>query len=178
MDSNNPREPFEKWQEEIIKSATPIVNAWRAKIPQLKEDLIKLKNAKDDDERKRLAAEQQAKAEEEAKRRNSEIQEQHLSTGMAIDSRAELDKLSNSFVEQAANQQMGSTGPTELVLKFVDPKLTPKALTTIIIQCLASPKFPGVQKRDKKTEKLVFDPHGNPEYIPAVQCRIDFFFKQ
>lgn len=168
-------ETFEKWTEEIVKSATPIVNAWRSKIPELKENLIKLKNATDDAERKRLADEQAAKAKTEEDRRLADVQQNHMAAGVDLSAKRELDKLSNAFVEQAAVQQVGDTGPTKLVLRFTDQKLTLKALTTIIVQCMASPKFPGIQK--KKKDKLVFDEKGNPEYIEAVQWWIDFFLK-
>lgn len=168
-------ETYEKWSEEMVKSATPIVNAWRSKIPELKENLIKLKNASDEAERTRIADQQAAQAKAEEDRRLTEIQQNHVSTSVEIQSKGELDKLSNSFVEQGTVQSVGEVGPTRLVLRFTDQKLTLKALTTIIVQCMASPKFPGIQK--KKKDKLVVDEKGNPEYIDAVQWWIDFFLK-
>lgn len=158
-------ESYEKWNEEVVKTSTPIVNAWRAKIPELKENLIKLKNAASDAERDRLAAEQKRKAEEEETRRRAELEQQNLAKSMELQSQANLSKLENSFVEQATVQQSGDTGPVKLVLKFTDEMKILKPLTEIIYHCLASPKFEGIHKKDKSG------------YIPAVQFWIDFFLK-
>lgn len=169
-------ETYDKWNAELVKNATPVVNAWRAKIPELKENLIKLKNAADETERARLASEQAAKAKEEETRRLSEIQQQHVSNSLEIESNASVNKLSNEFVEQATTQQVGPTGPTKLVLKFTDPKLTLKAFSTIVYHVMADKEFPGIQKKSKDG-KLVVDANGNPEYIAAVQWWVDYFLK-
>lgn len=171
-------ETYDKWNEEVVKSCTPIVNAWRAKIPQLKEDLILLKNASDEEERQRIATEQQSKAKEEENRRLANIEQSHISASLAIDSQAGLDKIGNSFQEQAIVQQTPDPGPTKLVIKFTDQTKAPKAFLTIIAQCLASPKFPGFQKRTGKDKKLATDDRGNAVYIDAVQWWLDFFVKE
>lgn len=168
-------ETYEKWNEEVVKFATPVVNAWRAKIPELKENLIKLKNAADETERARLQAEQQKKADEDAARLREGIEQQHNAQAAQITDRAELSKLNNSFVEQATTYDAGDIGPTKLVLKFVDKKTSYKALSTIIYQCMSHPKFPGFEKKVKG--EIVKDAQGNPEYIEGVQFWIDFFLK-
>lgn len=167
-------EPIEKWTDEIIKNATPILNEWRAKIPDLKKNLIDLQNAKNDEERKRLESEQQAKAEADKQRRDRELEQQSLDKNLEISSQASLSKLENDFVEQATTQAAGATGPTKQVLKFTDPKKTLKALSTIMYHSMAHKDFPGIEKRDNK-KQIVKDAQGRPEYIEAVQFWINFF---
>lgn len=169
-------ETFEKWSEEIVKSATPIVNAWRSKIPELKENLIKIKNAADEDTRRKLADEQAAKATEEEKRRISEVEQQHLSTSLDLNSRGELDKLGNSFTEQAAVQSVGETGPVQIVLKFTDQSKIGKNFMTLIAHVLAHKDFPGIYKKSKDG-KIINDADGNPEFATHAKWWIDFFTK-
>lgn len=167
-------ETIDKWTEEIIKAATPILNEWKAKIPELKENLIKLKNASDESERKRLADEQEAKAREEKERRDRELEQQHLDKSADISAQAGLEKLNNEFVQQATTQAAGDTGPTKQVLKFTDPKKTLKALSTIMYHVMAHKDFPGIEKRDKQ-KQIVKDAQGRPEYIEPVQYWVNFF---
>lgn len=167
-------ETFEKWTEEVITAATPIINQWRAKIPDLKQNLINLQNAKDESERTRIAEEQRKKEEEEAARRNAELEQQALDKSRDIDANAGLSKMENSFVEQATIQQAGDAGQVKYVLKFKDHKSMPKAFMEIVYQCLAHKDFKGIQKRDKKGN-LVYDDKGRPEYTDEVQRWINFF---
>jgi hypothetical protein len=169
-------EPFEKWNEEVVKACGPIINEWRAKIPQLKENLIKLKNASDESERSRLKAEQDRQAQAEADRRARELEQLSVAQSGNIAANADLKKLENDFVEQATTQVAGDTGPVKLVLQFTDAKKTLKALSTIIYHCMASPAFPGIYKKDKNN-MAVLDAKGRPEHIQAVQFWVDFFMK-
>lgn len=170
-------ETFEKWNQEVINAATPIINEWKAKIPELKQNLINLKNASDQSERDRIAAEQAARAKEEEDRRRQSIQQQHADTTAEIANQAELSKLENSFVEQAVVQQAGEAGPVKYVLKFTDHKTTLPALTKIMYHCMSHKDFPGIQKLDKN-KKPVFDAKGRPEYIDAIQYWINFFLSK
>lgn len=167
-------ETIEKWNVEVVAAATPVLNEWKAKIPELKENLIKLKNASDESERKRLADEQEAKAREDKERRDKELEQQHLDKGADISAQASLEKLNNEFVQQATVQQAGDTGPVKYVMKFTDPKKTVKALSTIIYHCMAHKDFPGIVKRDAK-KKIVLDAQDRPEYIEPVQWWVKFF---
>lgn len=169
-------EPYEKWVEEIVKAATPVLNAWRSKIPELKENLVKLKQAKDDDERKRLSEQQAAKAKEEEDRRLQDIQQNHVAASSDIQSRGELDKLSNSFAEQASIQSVDDTGPVKIVLKFTDKDKIGKNFMTIIAHVLAHKDFPGIFKKDK-AGKVVNDADGNPEFATHTKWWIDYFTK-
>lgn len=171
------QEPFEIWNDRLIEAATPTVNAWRAKIPELKQNLITLKNASDQSERERLLKEQQAKEAAEAERRRQDIEQLRVDQNTTITEQANLEKLNNAFVEQAVIQQADETGATQLVLKFTDPKLVVKALSVMIYHCFMSKEFPGIGKRDK-AKKEIFDKQGRPEYIEPVQWWIDFFLKK
>jgi len=168
-------EPYSKWNEEVIKACGPIINEWRAKIPQLKQNLIDLKNASES-ERSRLKAEQEQQAQAEADRRARELEQLTLAQSRDIAAHSDLKKLENDFVEQATTQVAGDTGPVKLVLQFNDAKKTLKALSTIIYHCMASPAFPGIYKKDKNN-MAVLDAKGRPEHIQAVQFWVDFFMK-
>jgi hypothetical protein len=170
-------EPLEKWSEELVKNATPIINAWRAKIPELKQDIINITNAKDVFERERLEEEQKAKALAESERRNREIEQQSMDKSASISAQANLDKLNNEFVEQVTTQQAGDTGPVKYVLQFTDPKKTLKAFTNILYYCMAHPEFPGIEKRDKN-KQVMKDEAGRTIYIDAVQWWLKFFLSK
>lgn len=169
-------ETHKKWDEQLIKDCTPIINAWRAKIPELKQNLIDLKNASDESERTRLAEEQKRKAKEEEDRRLAEVQRQSMDKSLEIQSQANLDKLNNSFVQQATVQQVEEHGPVKLVLKFTDAQLKLKAFTEMVVHCVSHPEFPGFEKKDKSGKKVV-DANGDPEYVSQVQWWVDFFLK-
>lgn len=167
-------EPWEKWNEELLRLSTPVINEWRAKLPELKENLIKLKNAKDDTERQRLADEQATKAKEEADRRDQSIQQQLTESATSIANEAAYSKLGNELVAQATVQTAGDVGPTKRILKFTEPKKLLPALSAVMYHCLAHKDFPGIQKKDAK-KKIVFDDKGRPEYVEGVQWWVNFF---
>jgi len=173
------QESFDKWNTVVMEQCTPIINAWRAKIPDLKQEMLERKKLADDKEAlEKLELEQKRKAQQEAARREAEIAEQNKKQQLEIETQASLDKMSNSFAEQAATQVPGmETGPVKYVLKFNDPKKVPKALATIIYHCMSHPDFPGIQKRDK-SKKPVVDAQGRPEYIDAIQYWINLFLSK
>jgi hypothetical protein len=168
-------ESFDKYNDLVMAGATPIINAWRAKIPDLKQELVELsKVAADKEASEKLILEQKRKAQQEAARRQAEIDENAKKASQELDTQAGLDKMSNAFAEQATVQQAGDVGSVKYVLKFNDPKKTPQALATIIYHCMAHPDFPGIQKKTKD-KKPAIDDEGRPEYVDAVQWWINFF---
>lgn len=172
------QEPFDKWNTLVMEQATPIINAWRAKIPDLKQELIeRTKLADDKAALEKLELEQKRKAQAEAARRQKEIDEENKKKQAELDAQAGLDKMSNSFVEQVTVQEAGDAGAVKYVLKFTDPKKTPQALATILYHCFSHPDFPGIQKKDK-SKKPVVDAQGRPEYIDAVQYWLNFFLSK
>lgn len=169
-------ETYDKWNAEIEKICAPILNEWRAKIPDLKKDLIELaelqkKNAEAAAELKRK---QQEESDRQAKERQEQRDKQAEEQKAKIQEDASLGKMANEFVAQNAVQNMTDEGKTKLVLKFTKPETTPKALMEILYNCLSHPDFPGIQKRDVK-KKLMVDDKGRPVYIDAIQWWIDFF---
>ena len=168
-------EPFEKWNELVISGATPIINAWRAKIPDLKQELIdRQKLINDKEALDKLELDQKRKAQAEALRRQQDIEENAKKATQELDTKAGLDKMENSFVEQATVQQVGDTGPVKLALKFDDPKKSLKAFTTILYHVFSHPDFRGIIKTDAKGVQKV-DEEGNPVYIDQVQFFVNFF---
>lgn len=169
------QEPFEKYNELVLNGATPIVNAWRAKIPDLKQELVELsKVAADKEASEKLILEQKRKAQQEAARREAEINANAKQAQLDLDTQASMDKMENSFKEQATIQQTPDAGPVKLALKFNDPTKALKAFTTILYHVFAHPEFKGIVKTDAKGVQKV-DEEGNPVYIDQVQFFVNFF---
>lgn len=166
-------EPYEKWNEILIEKAAPILNEWRAKVPFIREELKKQAEAKSEEEKARLEQERLDREAADAKAKQEQFQKMQDEQKQALQEQADIDKMHNSFQEQATVQMTEDAGPTKKILKFVDPK-KPQPLIEIILQCFAHPKFPGIIKLDK-SKRPVVDEKGRPEYVPAVQWWVQFF---
>lgn len=171
-------EPYEKWNNAFVEKAAPIINEWRAKIPDLKAELVAVAEAskKSQAEADALKAKQKEEADRQAKERQEKMEQEAKEQKAKIEEEAGMNKMSNEFAAQALTQDLGDVGKTKLVLKFNDPKSTPKGFMEIIYHCLSHKDFPGFQKRDAK-KKLVVDDKGRPEYIASVQWWIDWFLE-
>lgn len=168
-------ETYEKWNELVLEQIVPKINEWIGRIPELKQQLVDLKNATDEDSRKKLEEEQKAKADQEELDRQAELTQKQKDSDEAIQREASVDKLQNDFREQAITQQLENTGPTKLILRFKDEKPV-KALSEIMYHCFMSPKFPSIVKLDKdKNPKM--DEHGFPVYADWVESLVSFFLK-
>lgn len=167
-------ESYEKYNQLVIDGALPILNEWRAKIPQLKQQLIDLKNAGDEDARKKLLEEQNKQAEEELKIRQQQIDSSAHQKANEIQHKTDMDKINNEFVSQVTIQELGDAGPAKKIIKFTDKKLVANALSKMIYHTMINPKFKGIEKRDK-SGAIVKDETGEPEYIDAVDWWLKFF---
>lgn len=171
-------EPFDKWNALVIEGATPIINAWRAKIPDLKQELIDRQKLADDKEAlEKLELEQKRKAQQEAARREKDIADNAKQAQLDLDAKAGIDKMHNSFVEQGTVHNAGDTGPTKLALKFNDPTKALKAFTTILYHCFSHPDFKGIIKTDAKGVQKM-DEEGNPVYRDEIQYFVNFFLQK
>lgn len=172
-DSVKADEPYQKWNEAVVEAVAPIMNEWRARIPEIKESKVAIANAQGE-EKVKLEAEAKAKADLEQKQRQEQLDQAAEDQKKMIQNDASLEKMSNEFAAQAASQQLDDAGKVKLILKFKDAKTTPKALFAIMYHVFSHKDFPGIQKRDKQ-KKLLFDDKGRPEYIEPVQWWIDYF---
>lgn len=172
-------EPYDKWNNAFVEKAAPIVNEWRAKIPDLKAELVAVAEAskKSQAEADALKAKQKEEADRKAKERQDKLDQEAKEQKAKIEEEAGMNKMSNEFAAQALTQELPDAGKTKLVLKFSDPKSTPKGFMEILYHCMSHKDFPGFQKRDAKTKKLVVDDKGRPEYIVPVQWWIDWFLE-
>lgn len=171
-------ESFDKWNAAVIEAATPIINEWRGKIPDLKQQLIERKKLADDKEAlAKLELDQKRKEQQEAARRQAAIDEENKKRQTEVDNQAGLDKMENSFVEQATLFNAGDAGPTKLALKFNDPTKALKAFTTILYHVFSHKDFKGIVKTDKKGSP-VKDEEGNFVYIDQVQFFVNFFLQK
>lgn len=167
-------EPYEKWSDEVNKVITPILNDWRGRMDDIKQDKIKLKNASDA-ERERIEKEQKEKAEHEEQVRKDQIAAMQKESDARIEQEKQADKLQNDFREQAVTQRLDDAGPVKLILKFKEDKPV-KALTEIMYHCFMHPKFPEIIKKDKD-KNFKFDEHGFPVYVDWVESLVSFFVK-
>lgn len=168
-------ENYDKWNATIQEAVAPVLNEWRARIPDLKQECLEKAKASDE-EKKKMEEDRKKRDEDEQKTRQEQLDILAKENASKIQEDANLNKMSNEFAAQAAVQSLEDAGGIKLVLKFTDPKLTVRALANIIYHCMANEKFPGIVKRDK-SKKLVMDDKGRPEYIEPVQWWVDFFLK-
>lgn len=170
-------ETYDKWNAAIQEAVAPVLNEWRAKIPDLKAELIAKTNASAE-ERVRLENERTARDEQERKNREAQLNTIAKQNSDKIQEDANMDKMSNEFASQALSQTIGDPGRTKLVLKFIDPKLAGKAFMEIMYHVMSHPDFqqqyPCFQRRDAK-KKLMVDDKGRPVYMEHVQWWIDWF---
>jgi len=168
-------ETYEKWNETVITAIMPKINEWIGRIPELKDKLIALKNASDEEAKKKLLAEQETKAKKEDEERQLELNEMKKLSDEQIERDKEVEKLQNDFREQAVTQKLEDAGPVKLLLKFKDEKPV-KAITEMVYHCFMNEKFPPIQKKNKAGE-LQFDEHGFPIYVDWVDTLVKFFVK-
>lgn len=166
-------EPWEKWNKEMNDKVGPIMNEWRARMPDIKQQLIVRENASSEEEKKKIEAEQERRRQEEDRKRKAELAKMEELREQELEAQRQRDLLHNSFQEQATSQQIGDGGPTKKVMKFSDPK-NATSLSHVLYAVFSSPKFEGIEKRDKN-KNVVFDSQGRPEYIDAVQFWINKF---
>lgn len=171
-------ETYDRWNAAIQEAVAPVLNEWRARIPDLKQEMLQKHNASEE-ERVKLDKERADRDEQEKKQRQEQLDMFAKQNQEKIQEDAGMQKISNSFAEQGVVQQAGDAGRTKRVLKFSEAKQAPTAFMNILYHVLASPKFqeayPVFQKRDAKTKKLLFDDKQRPIYIDQVQWFIDFF---
>ena len=168
-------ETWDKWNEKLMIEVNPVLNEWRAKIPDIKKQKIELAQANEEEKEKiKKAQEDQAKAEDERVRMAAVAQKKESEA--QLEQEAEVNKMSNEFAEQANVQTMEDTGPSKKVLKFDSAReLQGKAFLSIAYHVMMSPKFPGIHKVDKASGELVLDAKGAPQYIDSVGWWVRFF---
>jgi len=120
-------ETFEKWEALTIEGIEAVLIDFRGRIPQIKEEKIAFEKA-GEEERIRLADE---KAKEEELKRQQIDQAQRDAEKM-IEQDAELDKMNNTFHEQAVVQSMPQVGATKKVVRCTEKRPVVKALSTSI----------------------------------------------
>jgi hypothetical protein len=166
-------EPFEKWRDLVVDGLVPVLNQWRGKISELKEEKTRIANAKSEEEKARLEQEQKARSAAEENRKKAEFDILKANATKAIDDEAEVNKMGNAFQEQGSVQGLGAKGPTKKTIRFTDDKNIPKPLANAIYHCFLSPKFQ-VYKLDKEKSPVI-DDHGNKVYNEHIQWFLDFF---
>jgi hypothetical protein len=171
---------YDIWNTKFQEQVAPIVNQWRARIPELKQQLLDVAELakKNQEEAEALKKKQQEAEEQASKDRQTQLDLAADQAKAKVVEDANMDKMSNEFASQALSQTIGDPGRTKLVLKFIDPKLAGKAFMEIMYHVMSHPDFqqqyPCFQRRDAK-KKLMVDDKGRPVYIEHVQWWIDWF---
>jgi hypothetical protein len=170
------QESYDKWNKLTNEKVIPVLNEWKAKIPQIKEEMLSIAKA-DEETQARLLKEKEDREKEEKDRKDKELTDLQAAQQKSIESDADMSKMNNEFVAQAQTQELGDEGAKVRVMKFTDKKLIAKALAQMMYHVLINPDFPGIQKIDSKTKTLQVDDKGRPVYIDAAQSWIDLFLK-
>jgi hypothetical protein len=165
-------ESYEKWQATIIEVITPTLNNWLGKIPQIKENLLALKNAADEEARKKLADEQAAQAEADKKQRDDEFAVLQKETEAEIALEADTAKTMNSFVAQGTVGEIPDSGPTKKVYVMSDKTKAVAGILTAMKRTISHKDF-SVYARDKSKNTKI-DPETNQ---PMLNEHLDFFLK-
>lgn len=165
-------ESFEKYNEAIIQGSMPILNGWRARIDQLKQEKIALANAKGA-EKTRLEEEKRKRDEEALQVQQQQAEEAKQQANTNIQQEAEMSKMESEFTQQAVVQSLEPTGPKKKILRFTDDKVIAKSLATVMYHCLLSPKFGGIYKKDKNKAIVMED--DMPAYVDQVDWWTKFF---
>ncbi len=147
---------YEKTNEEYMLMAGPIKNEYLAKLPDVKEKLIKSAGDAKAEEQRKLELKKQEQVELD------KINQQALAKGDEITNQAELSKMEASFVMQGTLSD-SEAGPSKKVASFTDDKAWLAPLLNVIGQCALHPKFPGIFKKS------------GGEYIDAVGWWMKFF---
>lgn len=162
-----------KWSANLTESTTPIINKYRAKIDSVKEELIKIRDAKDEEAKKKLLEE---KAEQEKKEREetaAQLNKVQAETEKAIDDQAEGEKMGNEFAAQVVTQGI-ETGPTKKVYVLKDPTKVLKGLQYAIAASMSHEKFDGIYKKDKAGAIVTDKETGKPQLIDPINWWLKF----
>jgi hypothetical protein len=166
--------PYEEKNAAMQERAKPFIDAWIAKIPEIRAEKEALLKAASEEEKAKLEREQKEKAELEQRRRENILRLQQEQENKANEQKAQISKISNEFQEQGTVQQLESVGPTKKILRFNSEKEFARAFAEIVHHCILRPKFPGIYKLDAKKEK-VLDAQGRPEYRDEIKWWTNFF---
>lgn len=167
-------ETYVVWDAKVADVVAPILNDWRGRMDDIKQDKIKLRDATES-EKSRIEKEQKAKADHDEQVRKDQIAEMQKESDHKIEQEKQVDKLQNDFREQAVTQKLDDAGPVKLIAKFKEDKPV-KTLTEVLYHCFMSPKFPDITKKDKNKNTKINE-HGFPEYIDSVDYFLSFFLK-
>lgn len=153
-------ETYDKWNDDVMKAVTPIVNAWRAKIDDYKVELQNIAAA-GEQEKLRLQKEKEDREKKEAEDRQKEIQVQADKRSADVEAQAGMEKMNNSFVAQATVQQVEDVAK-KYRIKFTDPVKQLEAMMNILAHVMSGGHVE-LFKKDA-AGKVKVDKEGFPEY--------------
>lgn len=164
--------PFDNVNAMLMEKVTPIVNVWKSKLPQIREQFKAIFSEKDEEKRKKLEEEKRIKDQEEANRAAESLKEQERSMQADVMSEQTVNKVEADFTEQATVQGLEKTAPKKKVIKFKNDKPAAE-IAKMLYHIFMSPKFKGIYKM--KNGEKVLDDRGRPVYIDAIEWIADEF---
>jgi len=170
-------ETYDKWNALVMEQTAPFIEAWKAKIPQLKADKEAIAKANSEEEKKRIEKEQAEKAEFDERRRVQALKARQDQIDKENEEAASLKKLENDFQEQATVQSLEDAGLSKKVLRYKSVKDFPKAFAAIVYHCMMHKDFPGIFKLDKN-KQAVKDAIGRAEYRDEIKWWNNFFMQK
>lgn len=164
--------PYDSINAMFLEKATPILNAWKAKIPQLREEFKAIFAAKDEEQRKKLEDEKKQKDDQDTIRAQENLKQQENTMKATVQSEQMVNNVEADFKEQAIVQGLDKTAPKKKVIKFKNDKPAAE-LAKMIYHIFMSDKFKGIYKM--KDGQKVLDDRGRPVYIDWVDSIVSFF---
>lgn len=143
---------YEKYNTEYVEAIAPIINAVRARIPDIKKALSdKDAEAKRQAEIKQRTDEQQKEVAQEQEQRLDEVTHER-----------DMGTMEAEFTQQAVTQDIAAPNAT-MIVQFENDKMWLKPFLEMVSHVAALPQFPGIVKKG--------------EYIPAVKYFVTLYEK-
>jgi hypothetical protein len=167
---------YEFFNAEYVRQAQPIINSWKAKLPERKKELEKISKLQ---ETNALAA----KAESDRIARRQEEEQIKLQEAADKKLQEEKDELERKQAEERLNNQFEATVQAQVISEAVpgitvrrakitcEPKKIVQVLSKVMFACYSNPKFEGHIKKNE------VDADGIPVYADWAQTLLTFYAK-
>lgn len=164
---------YESLNSDYSAKAVASLDAWKAKLPQLKLRLEAIAKAEGEDAealKNQLVAQKKIESDNAAEKLKEEKEEKERS--IATD--ATDAKVEEEFVAQGSQQLLDkNTGPSKYVARFTDDQWL-KPFATVMYHAVIHEDFPGIYKKDREGEIKV-DEKGRQIYIDPIDYFMKFF---
>jgi hypothetical protein len=166
---------FDTVNRKYVASARKTVAQWLGKLPEQKERLTAIAQAKGE-EAKQLQAQLEAKQKIEKELAAKKLEEEKAAAESSIDAEATDAKLEEEFKKQGGEQKLEEVKGQRKFVARLSQENWLKPLATVIYHCAIHKKFPGVYAKDS-SGVVKKDAKGREQYITAIDYWLKFFAK-